>query len=385
MDFKAGKSSTAASDVLRNMTPIVDRTAKFLKNRVSVVSKDSGYSDLEDVVDRMAALLRRLVEEGAACGLKGVASIHLLQLVMPTLEKNSSRFLDHILLAVRSIYSLLSGNIFCPDDMTGAGTLSVLQPLPYDEDQDERSTAAEIEIDGDDYQDDDDADDSGRRIGRVTSASHTQRAASGVVEESFQATTDAAISLLRLAWKALAVDQVNERLIESGIYAAGILRIYTAEDMSRRRLLHMGFLELLSSGLKTVLAACNSRDEKTAVTMQLSQLSIQLVSIARNFVSDSSAKSQLLSAEFVTTLCSFIHAFKEYPELTLNCSRVIAKLSLQDSFRAQINRRPYYLKCLIEVIILEARCCSTLQQVAWLHAASNGESAAAETVAWPTW
>lgn len=360
--FKSGSISTTVRELLHNLTPVIERTAKFMKGSVDVSS-----CEFDEALERTTMLLRRLVDDGANCSMKAIPCSLLLQLALPRVEsKGGSVVVEHILQATRVLYSMQSAGSFgLSAKQPSTASESNLETLPYDDEEDS-PCSEEYEYEGSDVYE------------RITE--HRS-------DDTEQSICDVIISLLRICWAKLKTAQFNERLIESSIYATGYLRVHTSYEKHRRRLLRMDFIDLLHAGLQMVLtiSSTGTVSGNTSTSLQLAQLSTQLVSVVRNFVVDASAKQPLLSSEIVATLCSFIHVYRDNPDLILNCSRVIAKLSLQDSFRSQINKRTYHLKCLIEAIVLEAKKCSQLQQVAWLHAVSDGASAPGESVAWPTW
>lgn len=164
-------------------------------------------------------------------------------------------------------------------------------------------------------------------------------------------------------------------MLDSGVFAAGIIRSYTNDEINRKRMIHLGAIEIISEGFKVISAVLGSNEItkfinsstnssiKTSID-KIAQVLIQLVAAMRNFSLDTLGRNQILSRKCLPVLCRFLSIFKEYPELTLNCARVTAKLSLHDNFRLQINTNVVYLKSLVDVIIIEAQQCqSVMNQV----------------------
>ena len=164
-------------------------------------------------------------------------------------------------------------------------------------------------------------------------------------------------------------------MLDSGVFAAGIIRSYTNDEINRKRMIHLGAIEIISEGFKVISAVLGSNEItkfinsstnssiKTSID-KIAQVLIQLVAAMRNFSLDTLGRNQILSTKCLPVLCRFLSIFKEYPELTLNCARVTAKLSLHDNFRLQINTNVVYLKSLVDVIIIEAQQCqSVMNQV----------------------
>ena len=173
-------------------------------------------------------------------------------------------------------------------------------------------------------------------------------------------------------------------MLDSGVFASGILRLYTNDEINRKRMIHLGAIEIISEGFKvisTVLGSneiskfINSSSIKTNCMDKVAQILIQLVAAMRNFSLDNLGRNQILSTKCLPILCRFLSIFKEYPELTLNCARVTAKLSLHDSFRLQINTNLVYLKSLVDVIIIEAQQCQRVMN----EVTENND------ISWPSW
>jgi hypothetical protein len=86
---------------------------------------------------------------------------------------------------------------------------------------------------------------------------------------------------------------------------------------------------------------------------KLSEIIIQSVVSIRNFSTDNNGKTQILKNKITPLLCYLLIPYKNHPELILNCTRVLSKLSLLDNFRLQINNKNDIIKCLIDILISE--------------------------------
>jgi hypothetical protein len=186
--------------------------------------------------------------------------------------------------------------------------------------------------------------------------------------------------------------------LEAGVYAAGVIRIYSAKETNRRRLCHIGAVAGLSDGLRTVLQvmagskkahqalkaevargntvallgnAAAKRDEAIALS-QLGYIVVQVTSTVRNFTLESAGRQQLLANNTVVAVCYLLNAFQSNAELLLNCVRVTAKLSQFEPFRAQLNKKPKYVSFLAQVIINEGELCRRVM---------DGDAQAS----WPSW
>eukprot|EP01041_Mallomonas_annulata_P000468 gene468-876_t len=208
-------------------------------------------------------------------------------------------------------------------------------------------------------------------------------------------------------------------LLEAAMYAAGILRTYSVDEVNRRRLLVLGVIENVTAGLRAALlfatqqkatskqqqqqqrrvqtdtqyseeggggggssgdggaSTSNQHQIRTRATLtQLSHILVQLVGTLRNFSLDAIGRQKLLQAQTLPQMCKLLHSFPEYPDLRLNCVRVTAKLSLQEPFRSQINNKPKNVVYLVEVILQEAQMC---------HRIMLGHDSDSESISWPSW
>jgi len=178
-------------------------------------------------------------------------------------------------------------------------------------------------------------------------------------------------------------------MLDSAVFAAGILRLYTNDEVNRKRMIHLGAIENISEGLKAVSTVYGSNDiikfldapnSSMKVAMEkVAQIMIQLIAAMRNFSLDNLGRAQILSSKSLPIMCKFLNIFKGYPELMLNCARVTAKLSLHDNFRSQINTNVGYLKCLVDVILIEAQQCQRVMN--GLPITNSNDSDAS----WPSW
>jgi hypothetical protein len=175
-----------------------------------------------------------------------------------------------------------------------------------------------------------------------------------------------------------------EHLLTSASYAASILRMYSSKEVNRRRLLLLSVVKTMTSGLDTVGkhagAFADQKAEKEKVTKPavmnifradlmgetkesaeqekararimelLCTLSVQTVTVLRNFSLDSHGRKELIKCRSICALCQLMRPFHATPELVLSCARALAKLSLSEAFRQQINSKPVYSVCIAEVL-----------------------------------
>lgn len=175
-------------------------------------------------------------------------------------------------------------------------------------------------------------------------------------------------------------------LLESGLFAAGVLRMLSLEPTSRRRLLHLGALANMSSGLSAVIGVfedllfdkerrepCVDTSSKAFVRIgyvvdKLRQVLVQLLGAYRNFSLDPDCRKEMLSSRAVCALCALVGYFGTSHDLVLNCVRVTAKLSLLEPFRSQINASAENIKSLVGVITREGDAQAAARRGAkWPH------------------
>ena len=127
-----------------------------------------------------------------------------------------------------------------------------------------------------------------------------------------------------------------------------------------------------SSGRVEVPSAAALNRDVSVIFSQLGFVMVQIVGAVRHFSLDISGKQQMLSSKIICHICDLLHLFQNNPELCLNCVRVTAKLSLQDTFRSQLNSKPSYIASITKIILNEADMCMRVM---------NGDN----TVVWPSW
>ena len=217
-------------------------------------------------------------------------------------------------------------------------------------------------------------------------------------KEGFQSDVDHSYVPLQEGEKLYGDVGAFKMFLEAGVYAAGIIRIYSTKETNRRRLCHIGAVSGLSDGLRIVLQvvanakkenealqkevaqgnksvllanAAAKRDEAIALS-QLGYIVVQMTSTIRNFSLESNGRQQLLTNSTVVAVCYLLNSFQNNAELLLNCVRVTAKLSQFEPFRAQLNRKPKYVSFLAKVIINEGEMCKRVM---------DGDT----SVSWPSW
>lgn len=188
-------------------------------------------------------------------------------------------------------------------------------------------------------------------------------------------------------------------LLETVMYAAGLIRSYSFLDIHRRRLLVLGTVECIAEGLSSALyytahhpdsGTCHSLSssvgdledslktsaiQSKAIITQLQHILVQLISAMRNFSLDQNGRLRILGTDALPVICCLLESFKAFPELRLTCVRVTAKLSLLEPFRTQINSQAGQVVALVEIIMTEAEKCRLLM---------DGEDGD-DLPQWPSW
>ena len=175
-------------------------------------------------------------------------------------------------------------------------------------------------------------------------------------------------------------------LLEIAIFSSAILRHHSNDENNRKKINHLKMMENNSELLRSLgsfTVSCqkeilfnkekyrknlifnkNEYDDTDSLLNKMiekmSEIVVQLVVVIRNFSIDVKGRYQIQNTNIIGILCSLLKPYKKFPELCLNCVRVTAKLSLQDNFRAQINNKSSYIKCLIETLIWEGQYCNNI-------------------------
>lgn len=92
------------------------------------------------------------------------------------------------------------------------------------------------------------------------------------------------------------------------------------------------------------------------------QSMIQILGIIRNFSVEKYGRTQIEQYELVGCFCHLPSIYSSYPLVILNTSRIIAKLSLIESFRSQINSNSFHIECLVDVIIQQSILCKQIME-----------------------
>jgi len=226
--------------------------------------------------------------------------------------------------------------------------------------------------------------------------------------------------LLRKAKSGAAVRDILTHLLTSAGYAASVLREYSSREVNRRRLLMLGVVTTVTNGLDTVgkhagafteqlvekeraqkpaimnifradMAAGADAGEEAAKTNKararimdlLCTLSIQAVTTLRNFSMEASGRKELVKQRSICALCQLMPPFMKSPELVLSCARALAKLSLSEAFRQQINSKIVYSSCITE--ILEREGALALPRLRSLMSSTSTGTSSSKVEDWPQW
>lgn len=378
--------------ILNNLSPSIEKISKSLKG--GVVLSQKIHSDLNLCISETARLLTRVVQSQSMIGsIKQLACRHILRLYLSKVARITSMGVD----------SGVQPTI--PSDVSSV-ILSTLQSMYQmcgtNDIEDSNINAYEPDANNDGIYEIDDENQSSIVLSMPSSSSKNDVMLSGGI--------DIILDLLSQIWSRLPndfkrevdSDQTNGQgfmiLLESAVYAAGILRIYSNDETNRRRLLHLGAVESIGEGLKVsgIIANYRLQLESQSIKLQtpsissssrminifdkLSQILVQLVAAERNFSLDSQGRLQIQISKSICVICNLFRLYKSSPELLLNCARVTAKLSLQEPFRSQINSKSVHIKCLVGVIIGEAQHCQKIMD----GDHSNLEEDVDNTI-WPSW
>ncbi len=201
-----------------------------------------------------------------------------------------------------------------------------------------------------------------------------------------------------------------------------ILRALSNDETDRKRLLHANVVEVTVKGLRLyeknscllqlvakfndlkqpsiaakIPSASQRGSKKRAVRILKSQLSgildkalpslIQLIGMIRNISLDKSGRNSLSQQNIASKMCLLLSTYRNQPEVILNIARVLAKLSLYDTFRSQISSNKKYIELLINVVHHEANTCRSIMDEANQDDDDDEEEddEEDEQASWPAW
>jgi hypothetical protein len=183
---------------------------------------------------------------------------------------------------------------------------------------------------------------------------------------------------------------------------ATIRTLTTNHETDRKRLLHANGLEVITQMItfydvhshlliaragKATTSLSNydeeDDDDDNSQNILVSPL-VQVVGVIRNISLDKSGRSQMNDTPICRTLSLFLKTYANYPEVIINIARVLAKLSLYETFRSQISNGPRdnrheYLSCLVNVLKKEADLCLKIME----EGKDNDEDDI--ECSWPSW
>jgi hypothetical protein len=214
-------------------------------------------------------------------------------------------------------------------------------------------------------------------------------------------------------------------LLEAAVYASGIVRVYASSAVNAKRLVHLGVVDCLVTGMRVTASSMGIIDKAyqkgelpagtlsavgkagvssssssphliALIASQLGRAMEQTTGSVRALTLEKVGRAKLLEQGGISLLCRLMvttsnsgngsgsssrsssggnvgGAYDPSPELVLNCVRATAKLSLLEPFRAQLNQKPI-----------------TLSQISALIAKEETAAAAAERgicgeETWPQW
>ena len=187
-------------------------------------------------------------------------------------------------------------------------------------------------------------------------------------------------------------------LLEAAVFSAGTLRSYSSSSVNARRLMHLGLVECMVSGMRVAVSCADVIDkvhkkslntvgtvdaaerDVTAelglarqISTQLSRCMEQVTAALRAFTLDGQGRTKLLDQKAIALLCKLTvrrETHQASPGLLLNCVRGTSKLSLLEPFRAQLNSKRSSIEHLCALLSAEA------------DAAADMSSS---TESWPQW
>ncbi|KAL1495546.1 hypothetical protein AB1Y20_016909 [Prymnesium parvum] len=152
-------------------------------------------------------------------------------------------------------------------------------------------------------------------------------------------------------------------LVEAALYAAGALKNTSSDAHNQRALVSLGAVGAFAAVLHSQMEALAPLDgappsprgaplEAASPAVRPVHLLVQLSATLRNLAVSGSSRKQFVGSGCVHALCKLLALAPRHAELCLNVSRVLAKLSLHEDVRAQIDADPRHLEALMRVLQL---------------------------------
>lgn len=188
------------------------------------------------------------------------------------------------------------------------------------------------------------------------------------------------------------------KLLNTASYCTATIRsLSTQLEIDRKRFLHIGGLDVIcqivdmydtySKLIKSIQLQSSTLGSSSAEGeddengdehgrgLIISPL-VQAIGVVRNISLDKGGRSPLANTSLCRKLCFFLRIYGRYAEVTINIARVLAKLSLYETFRSQITSssstkssggrsgsvQPDCVGCLVHVLKKEARRCLRIME-----------------------
>jgi hypothetical protein len=156
-----------------------------------------------------------------------------------------------------------------------------------------------------------------------------------------------------------------DALFVAAFYIATTLSMLSTDTTDCRRLSHSGALTALQRGLElyangAMFGYIVSADANTSTVENSTGCLVVLLSVLREF--SMRLKDQVLDGKYRVTalLCELLKLYRQHPQVVVNCSRVLAKLSVSSEGRAQINATKQYVASLVSAVVHEHSKVSSL-------------------------
>lgn len=192
-----------------------------------------------------------------------------------------------------------------------------------------------------------------------------------------------------------------KKLMRAATFAAGIVRLCATREENRRPLLidSLQCTEAIAEMI-SVAVHCAEALRRRSLSTDMASVLTQLIAAVRFLFVNKTGASQLLKRKVCSGICLLLGKYYDHADLSFNCARVVAKMSLQEPFRAQINSNSMRnIQSLCAVLVHEARQCGRIMQTAESdealqrdgdadnddEGAAGGRQHSLSAVRWPTW
>lgn len=149
---------------------------------------------------------------------------------------------------------------------------------------------------------------------------------------------------------------ILETLLGTVNNICGVYKCISADETDCRWLSGAAVLPLLVLGLSVYAKATTVQyiNSTTSTSTVYIDCVSQILAVVRNFSMVKACQKELHSQNVAPILCALLGVYATHSKVVVNCARVLAKLSVSEKFREQINAKNRHVQCLVGVVLREA-------------------------------